>query len=557
LKQEALYSRFKRTIALLCLAIVVLWILFYAVVRRSVENNAIDTVEQVSENVILSLEDRFLIIENMSYTLSNEPELIQMLKAKSILAFYDEAAKAATQVEAVAKADPAVSNILLYDQSGNYYRFLGKMSNTVLGRLFKTISGKSLPINLSCTSDGMNYIGYASGIYEDGTQLGSIAMLLEETEIKRIFDAYDQMPYLGIALLAEGRVVYTNRNNLSETEILKETQSALFRTNKKIGLTPFSVLVFYDNSQSDKLSGIFSVIILVTIIFLFVIVVRFLRFWQKHFFRPIGGIIREVEQFNADSNRTLGMTGEVYYDGLVTEINKMLQRIDDNEAELIRSRELLYHTELQKQKELVVSLKKQINAHFTVNSLNTIRALIKNKQNDKAEEICNGLSGLLQYANAGDEYITVLDEFSMLERYIAIMHTRYPKRFTAELEFDDDIAELKIPRMLLQPIVENAILHGFQTKDGGTLLISCKICGKTLCLSVSDQGCGMDFLTLTALRERLQSYINDDMIEGLSHVALPNIQKRIQTSFGREFGIAIESEPNRGTTVLLKLPQIE
>ena len=557
MNREALYRRLKRSILLLCLAIVALWILFYAVARRSVEQNALDIVEQVSENVILTLEDRFLSIENISYALSHQPRLIKMLKAEDYLTFYDEGADASEQVEAITEAYPAVNNILLYDQSGNHYCFRGKMSNTVLNSLYKTISDRALPINLSCTSDGMNYIGYASGIYEDGIQYGSIAMLLEETEIRRIFDVYDQMSYLGIALLADDRVVYSNRDNLSEWEILNEPRSAAFYSRKKIGLTPFSVLVFYDNTAAGKLSRIFSVVMTTTIFLLLYIVIRFLRFWQKHFFNPIGGIIREVEQFNAVSNQTLRMTGEVYFDGLVTEINGMLLRIEEKEAELIQSRELLHHTELQKQKALVVSLKKQINAHFTVNSLNSVRALIKGNQNDKAEEICNGLSGLLQYANVGDEYITVLDEFSMLERYIAIMQVRYPKRFSAEMEFDDDVAEVKIPRMLLQPLVENAILHGFQVKDGGSLQIFCEGRRGTLCLSVSDQGCGMDKQTLMDLRERIQSYPDEDMAQGLVHVALPNIHKRIQTSFGSGFGITIESELEKGTTVFLNLPKIE
>ena len=556
MKKKSLYNQFKRTIILLCSAVVLLWIFFFIVVKRSVEINALNTVEQVSDNVIFTLEDRFISIENMSYALAHEPELIQMLKADKLLTFYDDAAKAAMRVEAVTKADLAVSNILLYDWSGNYYRFRGKMSNTELSSLYKIISAKSLPINLSCTSDGMNYIGYAIGIYENGIQYGSIAMLLEETEIKRIFDAYNEIPYLGIDLLAEDRVVYSSRDNLEGAEILKKAQSAAFYTKKKIGLTPFSILVFYDSTASGKISGIFTVIMVITIVLLFVIVVRFLWFWKKHFFNPIGGIICEVERFSVDKNRELSMTGEEYFDGLVIEINGMLQRIEEKEAELIRSQELLYHTELQKQRALIISLKKQINAHFTVNSLNSVRALIKSNQNDKAEEICNGLSRLLQYAHAGDEYITLLDELSILERYIAVMQVRYLKKFSVEIEFDDDLAEVKIPRMLLQPIVENAILHGFRTRDGGILQIFCEIRENILYLSVTDNGSGMDAQTLMNLRKRLQDYSDDEMTQGLSHVALPNIQKRIQTSFGSEFGIIIETEQGKGTTIILNLPKI-
>ncbi len=224
--------------------------------------------------------------------------------------------------------------------------------------------------------------------------------------------------------------------------------------------------------------------------------------------------------------------------------------------ELMESQLRLQNICIEHQRAVIVSLKKQINAHFTVNALNTVRALIKKKNNERAEEICEGLSGLLQYANAGDEGITVLEEFSMLERYLAIMHTRYPGKFATNLEFADELADVKIPRMLLQPVVENAILHGFQNRDGGCIHILCEESKNTIRIQVSDDGCGMKKETLEALREHLQKNTGDDMMQGLSHVALPNIQKRIQASFGMEYGVTIESELGKGTRVTLNIPNI-
>lgn len=554
MKQEALYRRFKQTIILLCAAIVLLWAVFYTAVRSGLKENALSTVEQVSENVIFSLESRFLSIENMSYAMAKEPALTRMLQSNDAISFYDLAADAAFQVESITTADTAVSNILLYDRDGRFYRFKGGMSNTVLQSIFKEISPDSLPQNLTCISDGMYYIGYAGGIYENGQLMGCTAMLLEETELKRIFDVYDQVPNLGITLMARGSVVYSNREELTQPQLLYAKENAAFHVEKKIGLTPFSVFVFYDNTSSNKISIIFSIVMPITVFLLFVIVIRFLRFWQKHFFNPIGGVIREMEQFDGEMNQALSFTGEAYFDGLVTELNGMLRRIEDKEAELDRSRELLYRTELQKQRALIVSLKKQINAHFTVNSLNSVRALIKKKENDRAEEICDGLSGLLQYANAGDENIALLDEFSMLERYLAIMRARYPGKFLNNLEFDDELADVEIPRMLLQPLVENAILHGFQNQEGGMIHILCESDHDNIRLQVTDNGCGMDKETLQTLHERLQNQTEDNITQGLSHVALLNIHKRIQAGFGLNYGVTIESEPGNGTRVTLLLP---
>ncbi len=255
---------------------------------------------------------------------------------------------------------------------------------------------------------------------------------------------------------------------------------------------------------------------------------------------------------NADAH--FPIMGIILLGGIICLILLIVAIIIIQDNELMESQLRLQQIRIEHQNAVIFSLKKQINAHFTVNSLNSVRALIKKKENDRAAEICDGLSGLLQYANAGDETIAVLDEFSMLERYLAIMHARYPNKFTANLEFDDELADVKIPRMLLQPVVENAILHGFRGENIGEINILCEIKGKTVRLSVNDNGCGINEKVLETLREDLRHYSYADIAQGLSHVALPNIQKRIQTDFGSDFGVTIESEQGKGTSVTLILP---
>ena len=86
-------------------------------------------------------------------------------------------------------------------------------------------------------------------------------------------------------------------------------------------------------------------------------------------------------------------------------------------------------------------------------------------ENEKAGLLCDGLSFLLRYANAGDSYISGMEEFFVLEKYVEIMEIRYPDRFTAEIEMEDALEGVELPRMLLQPIVENSILHGWKVEQ--------------------------------------------------------------------------------------------
>lgn len=151
MKRETLFSRFRLTIALLCAAVILLWLVFYLAMRRSIEASALDTVEQVSQTVIASLETTFLNMKNMSYAMAHDPAFLKMLKAEDTIEFYDASTAAFKQVGSITSVDRSVSNIILYNNTGRFYQFKGGMSNTILNSIFKSVSESALPQNISCT----------------------------------------------------------------------------------------------------------------------------------------------------------------------------------------------------------------------------------------------------------------------------------------------------------------------------------------------------------------------------------------------------------------------
>jgi len=282
----------------------------------------------------------------------------------------------------------------------------------------------------------------------------------------------------------------------------------------------------------------------------------FLYFWKKKFFAPLQTVVSEVESFRGGKEEILLLTGMEHFDGLISGINDMVERIEQKEKEIFEVTYSLQDAEIKKQKAFIISLKKQISAHFTVNVLNIIKALSTTGQNEKVGLLCDGLSFLLRYANAGDSFISGMDEFFVLEKYTNIMEIRYPNRFVVEIDMEDYLEELELPRMLLQPIVENSIMHGLAgINDGEKGLIHVFSILEADCLKiiVEDNGGGIETDQLTKLIEDIRCANEEDALaEGLTHVALVNIQRRIVSYFGEEYGILIESE--KGTTVTVRIP---
>lgn len=238
----------------------------------------------------------------------------------------------------------------------------------------------------------------------------------------------------------------------------------------------------------------------------------------------------------------------------------MVERIEQKEREIYEANYSLQEAELKRQKALIVSLKKQISAHFTVNVLSIIKALSSTGENEKAGMLCDGLSFLLRYANAGDAYISGMEEFFVLEKYAEIMEIRYPGKFTVNIDVADELEDIEIPRMLLQPVVENSIVHGIignESKGPGSIHVYACFEDEAVLFNVEDNGCGMNEEVLEELRDKLRNVDGENTeVEGLSHVALVNIERRIRSYFGNGFGMAVESQSGIGTKISVRLPKM-
>ena len=222
-----------------------------------------------------------------------------------------------------------------------------------------------------------------------------------------------------------------------------------------------------------------------------------------------------------------------------------------------------YATIHDKQAELA-ALQSQINPHFLYNTLDSIRgqALIEN--NVEIAKMVEALAGFFRYSiSRKGELVTLREEVVNVKNYMMIQQYRFSNRFSLEILIDkeDEIAyDYLVPRLIIQPIIENAIYHGLKEKlENGIITIEIILTNNNLILMISDNGEGMDNDTLDEVKKRIKSsdiFIenNKEDISRRIGIALPNINKRIQLLFGEEYGLNMYSTLDIGTDVEILLP---
>ncbi len=190
----------------------------------------------------------------------------------------------------------------------------------------------------------------------------------------------------------------------------------------------------------------------------------------------------------------------------------------------------------------LAALRQQLHPHFLFNTMNTVAVLVREKKNDQAVTLLSRLSSLLRTTldQTRSPEVTLQQEIDFLEGYLEIQMARFSDRLNVTMDIPRDLRSALIPNLVLQPIVENAILHGVAPKSGpGLVRVSGRREGDRLVLEVADDGPGLS-------RGRL-----DDNREG---IGLANTRERLSKLYGEKGQLSIKSENNSGVVVEISLP---
>lgn len=247
----------------------------------------------------------------------------------------------------------------------------------------------------------------------------------------------------------------------------------------------------------------------------------------------------------------IDLSGYAEISMVATKFNQMMDQIDELTEDLIESNSQLYESEISKQRAEMAFLNSQINPHFLYNTLECIQGIAANKGVHEIKDMTAALSQIFRYSIKGGEEVSVREEFGIVERYLLIQKIRFEDRFDVIYEVDEQLLDYKIKKMLLQPIVENAVFHGLELMmERGLLHIQlCILEEKKLLMKIVDNGMGIKEERLLHIRKEL-----DDVEKREEAIGLINVHKRIVLAYGKGYGLQIESEENKGTVVTLLLP---
>lgn len=240
---------------------------------------------------------------------------------------------------------------------------------------------------------------------------------------------------------------------------------------------------------------------------------------------------------------------------LVSSYNRMTEKISTLIEDLHTSEIKNYNIRYEKKMIELQALQSQINPHFLHNTLETINSYAIINDEKEISKMAVALSQMFRYSVRNLEVVTLQEELEHVKNFLVIEEQRFQKKFNLIYEIEENLYDLEVAKLSLQPLIENVIHHGFRKKrTKGEIIIRAKANQELLCIEIIDNGSGMSPERLQEVRSSLKEK-KFDKVSNKVGIGLSNVNRRIQLIFGDDCGLHIKSTLEKGATVRMEIPQ--
>lgn len=311
---------------------------------------------------------------------------------------------------------------------------------------------------------------------------------------------------------------------------------------------------------SDNLWIIRQYLIPIFLFSLFLFLIIFMLFKtnrniQNYLNKPIAELCANLITltYEQESLLPLGNTQEI--NKIIESFNMLLTERQNAAAKMHQLEMEHYEARLSKKVSDLQYLVSQINPHFLLNTLSCIGGIATLYQANEIMDIVSNFSETIRYALYQSDIVTLRDECTIIRKYFNIIRIRFQNVYTLSLSVPDELLNCPMPKMILQPIIENALYHGLEPKSSGHIQLSVEAKGDLLYITVSDDGVGMSEEQVVSFQNTLDNSAKLEYSSILEKkIGNVNVCRRIKLIYGEEYGMKIASKPEIGTTVTVYFP---
>jgi len=558
------------TVILTAIVIAVVCIIqtvYYAQIVNLNRSNAEVYAKNAATQVQISIETLFSDLDGIARNISQNMIVQKHYTEEDPYEHYLNYSNITSLIGSVIQTHSRVDNVMLYDMDGEliyYYNVTNGASQPTLeyyrlqNRVLSNSQNMQPAVQYYHVTDKHNeYLACSLQIISNqlnstyGKKLGYIVLLIPESAFSMLWADENEGSYL---LDQNDNAVFLKDDSTLPDLQVSHRDKMTFIHEEPIENTGWTVCFHMDLSETMKQYQFFQYSIILIAVLLGLLLVSWGILVQMRIVKPIVRLSGQLDHWGETGLRERipdEYTGEI---GIIADsINHLLDHQHELTRTIINTQAAMYEGEINRRETLLYALQTQVNPHFLFNTLQCIAGIAASKDAPEIVEASLALGNIFRYSmrETPQEGVTLREELAVVREYLKIIDIRFMGRYTSEIVVEEEILDYTTIKMLLQPLVENAVVHGLENIYGeGHIRISGWEYNGKIYLKVSDTGAGMTPEQLAKVKELLKN-ANSETRQTIQKgkIGLANIQRRIQMVYGPECGIEILSTGPEGTVI--------
>ena len=522
------------------------------VIRRNTLEHNETILNQASENIATFFDTVFRVASSLSYT----PTTLDFLEQDS-LGQINSIQDLSVLFSNTALLEEDIVSIYLYNKDLDRIASMGEIYNPFgLDNRLRTrqeIGAGFFPSHKSGLYYPIYYPIYDLDSPVYSKQIGMYVFIMKSEKLQDLLHDIQITENTQICLLDNQNQVLAFQGNtpLQERscEVLENSSDFYVQTQKLadndwmlVSRLPEADLA----PRNSFMNSLITAVYLISFLFLAILVYYFYR----KTVRPIYSIDNFVQNTYRFPDRRLQTNRQDEIGTVITSLNNMLDMKEQMTQKLQDSQKKMYETKLAEKQAQILAYRNQLNPHFLYNTFECICDMAMEHDDEDIAEITLALSDVFRYVSKGKELVTIEEEIHHIQEYSKIIDYRFLGKISIDTEVDPTILKKKMPKMLLQPLVENAVFHGLEKTLGGGLVDVTVTVSEInhICFCVEDNGVGIEAAQLEDLRKKLRNH------EDTGGIGIANIYRRLFLLYGDGVRFEIDSQINLGTKVTIIIP---
>ncbi len=380
-------------------------------------------------------------------------------------------------------------------------------------------------------------------------QLGCLLIFLDKNLINNILEERDTDIVSSVCLLDEQDRIVTSIGLKDREDITDLRTEPISDTGWKIGY------VLNDRTVFKRYGTLRYMIVAAIVVAISLFWVSFLA-CNHYIIRPISDLYHQIEFVTSGGmKKRIHMNREDEIGSIAQVINNMLNHQTEISYRMLYTQQELYEKELKEKENELRILENQVNPHFILNTLQCICGIAVIYDVQEVIDIATAMGEIFKYSLRAPETVTLRRELEIVEQYLSIVDIRFNHHFQWDVDVPEEFLNIEMPKMILQPLVENAVYHGLEKKGAGSVRLFCDREKESILIHIWDDGAGME----ESKQEEIKRLLADGealyrVSMEVKRIGIANTCLRIKNYFGNSYGIEIDSTEGSGTDIALRIP---